>query len=244
MHVGIDTDISNVDRFTVTFGADVDANRNDVLNSDKNSQLVNQREGGVGEKEMDIDMEVQDVSKSSSMVTEGNTFSSHSTPKEDKKEKPVIACSSNCSDSNSSPIETITSSDVTSWSLRQQDYSELFFLANNANNTAYSENNIGSGASTSASASAGGGDERENRETVHSAQKDETSGKSNTEKSEKGGKDKDKDKEREKVKEKRQFVPLLLEMTEPNPETPRGMDLWLSWFDGLKHSSDKLQSYL
>jgi hypothetical protein len=264
----MDTTSTSSDAFTVTFGADVDY-RSDSL-------LKDLGRGDSGGKEMDIDSEVQDASISSSASASASASageemaaSSHSLPmpsqplNADDRNESVKALSStnlnlnlnlnNDASSSDAPVVVISSADVTSWSHTQQDFSELLFLANNANNTAYVESSVGVGI----------GADREKKEDLNVIVKNETAGRSkeeNVKKGEKGEigekgeevkkeemekyKDRTKEKEKEKEKERRQVVPLLLEMTEPNPETPRGMDLWLLWFDGLKHSSDTLQSFL
>jgi hypothetical protein len=260
----MDTTSTSSDAFTVTFGADVDY-RSDSL-------LKDLGRGDSGGKEMDIDSEVQDASISSSASASASAgeemaASSHSLPmpsqplNADDRNESVKALSStnlnlnqnNDASSSDAPVVVISSADVTSWSHTQQDFSELLFLANNANNTAYVESSVGVGI----------GADREKKEDLNIIVKNETAGRSkeeNVKKGEKGEigekgeevekeemekyKDRTKEKEKEKEKERRQVVPLLLEMTEPNPETPRGMDLWLLWFDGLKHSSDTLQSFL
>jgi hypothetical protein len=148
----------------------------------------------------------------------------------------------------------LCSDDVTTWSPTQQDFSELDYLANNA-----SSSSSGSSCSSSSSSSSGdvssidkGNPKRILTETSKEMIVEKING---VEKEvEKGSisKEKDKDKGMEKRNEKedkdkgkgRHIVPLLLEMTEPNPDTSHGMDLWLLWFDGLKEKENTLTSLL
>lgn len=298
----MDCGSKSTDTFTVTFGADVDCDYS--LHGDKGTPLKSMEERDSSGEEMDVDSVVQgdsigsiggienSIASSSSLykssilhnanggdktlkttITVTTTTSSASTPTPNHNQNLILKLSDVA-------VVVLSSADVTSWSPTQQDFSELFFLANNANNSHYVDGVIG--------VCVGVGTEREKKEDIHSIEKDETamsSGEENDYQEEKGemndksgegekgeverSKEKEKEqeelkkvKEQEKVnekvdtkgkenikeivkaKERRQVVPLLLEMTEPNPETPRGMDLWLVWFDGLKHSSDALQSFL
>ena len=159
------------------------------------------------------------------------------------------------------PGNVLSSSDVTTWSPTQQDFSELNFLANNAysSGSSSSSSNSSSSSSSSSSSDVSNIDKRnpkrnlitendaelskdraaqDNKEVEKEGEKESIEQK---EKREEIGKEKDKEKDKERS---RQIVPLLLEMTEPNPETPRGMDLWLLWFDGLKEKENTLISLL
>ena len=127
-----------------------------------------------------------------------------------------------CSSSGGKKI--LCSSDVNKWTASQQDFSELFFLGNNASNTGAINNiNINANFIT--------GFNYNNKDS-------ETDKKMNQVEM------KDKEKNERKKKEKSQNVPLLLEMKEPSPDTPHGMDQWLLWFDNLKISENILLSYL
>ena len=142
-----------------------------------------------------------------------------------------------CSDDDSQTVleNVLSSSDVTTWSPTQQDFTELDFLANNASSS--------SSASISSN-DVSGNDKRNPKRNILSENETETlKGLTVKEISypEKDGEKGNINKEKGKSK---QIVPLLLEMTEPNPETPRGMDLWLLWFDGLKEKENSLISLL
>ena len=169
-------------------------------------------------------------------------------------------------DSHSVPGNVLSSSDVTTWSPTQQDFSELNFLANNAYSSG-SSNSTSSSSSYSCSSSSSsdvsnidkGNPKRnliteseaesskdraaeDNKEVEKEGEKDSVHQK---EKGKENGKETGKEIGKDKEKERsRQIVPMLLEMTEPNPETPRGMDLWLLWFDGLKENENTLISLL
>lgn len=157
------------------------------------------------------------------------------------------------------PRNVLSSSDVTTWSPTQQDFSELDFLANNAYSSGSSSSSNSSSSSSSSTSDVSNIDKRNpksNLITENDAESSkDTATKDNKEVEKEGEKDsveqkekvKDIGKEKKKEKDKersRQIVPLLMEMTEPNPETPRGMDLWLLWFDGLKEKENTLISLL
>ena len=127
-----------------------------------------------------------------------------------------------CSSSGGKKI--LCSSDVNEWTASQQDFSELFFLANNASNSG-AINNLDINANFIIDFNYKNNDS----ETDKKMNKVEM---------------KDKEKNERKKKEKSQNVPLLLEMKEPSPDTPHGMDQWLLWFDNLKVSENILLSYL
>ena len=134
--------------------------------------------------------------------------------------------SEECSFSGGKKI--LCNSDVNEWTASQQDFSELFFLGNNANNSG-AINNINIRINTDLNS------KNNDVENIKNSENDKRM--NQIEK-------KDKEKNERNKKEKSQNVPLLLEMKEPSPDTPHGMDQWLLWFDSLKISENILLSYL
>ena len=179
----------------------------------------------------------------------------------DKSDDPnAMECTED--DTANVPENVLDSSDVTTWSPTQQDFSELDFLANNASSSSSSSSSSGSSDVSSIdkrnpkriltetlkemTVEEINGVEKEVEKSCVSKEKEKDKGKEKEEK-EKEEKEKEEKEKEEKEKEKgkgRHIVPLLLEMTEPNPDTSHGMDLWLKWFDGLKEKENTLTSLL
>ena len=158
----------------------------------------------------------------------------------------------------------LRSSIVAEWSISQQDYSELFFLANNANysgsvrdengvNKHDVDNSDNKNNSSSSSSSSSVINLRSDNSKNNIDEKDHVSHEQNEMKIEikkndltagREGKKSEGLKKEKDSSRKSQIVPLILEMKEPDPETPQGMDLWLLWFEGLKTSENIISSYL
>ena len=140
----------------------------------------------------------------------------------------------------------ILSSDVLNWTMSHQDYSELFFLANNANNwnSTYPGDNIDK-------------KEKENSEELKMKNKEQKREERQVLENEKKEDEKEKyadvttevkndmhDKVQQLHTPLTIPIPVMLEMVEPNPDTASGMDKWLIWYESLKSSSELLQSLL
>jgi hypothetical protein len=127
-------------------------------------------------------------------------------------------------------VITISDPNVTTWSLSQQDCSELFYLCNgsSSSNPNPTSNSIPNPTLTTYS--------KRNPNLNPSSSSTNFDPLSNPDSHPNPG-----------LGLGKTIVPavsLVLEMKEPNPDTPDGMDKWLKWFDGLKTSIDLLTSHL
>ena len=126
----------------------------------------------------------------------------------------------------------LSSADPITWTLNQQDFTELFFLANNANG-----GKINDKISTEKEKDKPG--KVENIDKIERVEEGDK-----IVKVDKAEMRADKIEKKPEKKDKSGPLPLLLEMKEPNPETPQGMNEWLSWFELLKTHENAILTIL